>query len=356
MITLCRNSLSRGHITARVALVLAYICLSSCASLTNVGLNPKVADATQALVTRASVTSELKQNLYVLTFSGLVERFPLLNGIPAREPSSTLVLRNSPSGGFAVDRTGAIYTSYYLINGQNFDYYVDVYAPGASGAAAPVRTVSVTNVDISELWVDQGGYLYVSGWRNGVWGRVDIFAPGPSASTSIDAEQPTQIIALPGKTYWPGGIATDAGGQLYVTSRGDQNEVLVYTDPTTAPVLTRTFCSRHDTDGVAIDDRGSVFLLPLGYRDPPGRIGIAEMSGHARDCPESALRYIGLRDQNIDGYDSIAVWGHYLYALAVAKVEHPAKIITFDANRGWQHPVEVIERRNASAFDAVVGP
>jgi len=307
-------------------------------------------------VTRASVTSELKQNLYVLTLSGLVERFPLVSGVPARRPSSTLVLRNSPSGALAVDQTGAIYAAYYLTNGQNFNYYVDVYAPGASGAASPVSTVSVTNVDISALWVDQAGYLYVSGWRNGVWGRVDIFAPRVSANELNEFERPMQIIALPGKTYWPAGIATDGGGRLYVTSRGDENKVLVYTEPTTKPVLARTFCSRHDTNGVAIDDGGDVFLLPLAYRDPPGRIGIAEMSGQARECPESALRYIGSRDEKIVVFYSIAVWRHYLYALAVGRAEHPAKIITFDITRGWQHAVEVIDRRDAFSLDAVVGP
>jgi len=278
--------------------------------------------------------------------TGHVYQLPLINGIPSQHPSNSLAIVNVQTwGALAVGPDGSVYTGYFLLESHLIKYFVDVYAPGASGHDPPARTIEVTNIGISDLWVDQLGYLYVSGWSNNTGGAVDIFAPGASGLDS-----PVQIVHMPNRTDFTGGIATDSVGDLYVTSAEYHvKQIYVFANPITDPTLVRTFCTHRSAADVAVDDRGDEFVVPNEYRLPPGAIEIPVMPPDANACPMAPLRKIGIRHP-VFAIVGVASWRHFLYAVIRKGQEGGTGLYTFDSRLGIQRPLGLFDAKRFGTF------
>jgi hypothetical protein len=280
--------------------------------------------------------------------SGHVYRFTLIRGIPARTPSSVL---NVPHVliAFAVGSDGSLYLSRY---DQTFRYFVDVYAPGASGNQPPVRTVAVTNVDIFALWVDPLGYLYADGWRYGIGGRVDIYPPGAS-----QPDPPVQIISLPLPNDFAGAMVTDPQGNLYVSSSAQSNAIYVYQNPISHPTLIRQFCAHVDAYFIALNTTGDIYIAPNQYR-PGANISIPVLAVGDKSCPSSPIRRIYIPGASIETVGGLAIWGNFLYAAMRPTNPRQFNIYTLDARRNAQQPLSMINMKNLGqyGFFIALGP
>jgi hypothetical protein len=134
--------------------------------------------------------------------------------------------------GIALAGDGTLYVSNAGANSSTFDGSITVYAPGAQGNAAPTRVISGQNtrlVDPVGLTLDSAGYLYVAngyfiadGPGNNVFsGEVLVFAPGANGNAA-----PVRTISG-SKTSFSNpakGVAVDSQGWIYVTER----DILVF--------------------------------------------------------------------------------------------------------------------------------
>lgn len=112
----------------------------------------------------------------------------------------------------------------YVANGVTAS--VTVYAPGASGNAAPSRTISgdaTTLVGPRSVAVADDGTLYVGDLFGVGTNKVAVFAPGANGNVA-----PLRVIAGDQTGLaWPSGLALDSAGRLFVANR-EGDSVTVY--------------------------------------------------------------------------------------------------------------------------------
>jgi hypothetical protein len=94
---------------------------------------------------------------------------------------------------------------------------VTVYAPGATGDVAPVRTLTVRNGEGKQsgmgtadgIAVDRKGVLYVA-----MWGAIAVYAPGAAGDIA-----PTRLMRISDEYRdWGRSLMLDGKGRLYVSS------------------------------------------------------------------------------------------------------------------------------------------
>ncbi|HEX3466552.1 MAG TPA: hypothetical protein VHT05_00460 [Candidatus Elarobacter sp.] len=145
-------------------------------------------------------------------------------------PGATSLLRTlsisafTIAGGGAVAANGTVYVT-------SFGKGVAVYAPGASGNAAPARTILVSapsQLAAGGFAVDGSGTMYASA-HDAVW----IYPPSAGGSTPPSAQIVGASPGLNGNL----GLWFDATGNLYVANRFNHS-VLVYAPNATTPMRT----------------------------------------------------------------------------------------------------------------------
>ncbi len=119
--------------------------------------------------------------------------------------------------GVALDDTGSLYVA--NSNGSS----ITVYAPGARGIAAPLRTIRGALTGLGTpvgVTLDAAGRLYVSNYGAN---SITVYAPGATGNVA-----PLRTISgtLTGLSS-PAGVALDADGRLYVSNYG-ANSITVY--------------------------------------------------------------------------------------------------------------------------------
>lgn len=173
----------------------------------------------------------------------------------------------------ALDNARNLYVSNYtpLEKQRN----VDVFAPGADGDAAPLRTISGPDTQLqapSALSLDRAGNLYVvdsygasSGCSNptqGCW-AINVYAAGAGGNAA-----PVRSIRGPAtKLFYVYGSAVDASGNVYVADGYHVNCcVTVYAAGASGNVKPLRTIQGSRTDlavpvGVALDSHGNVYVL-----------------------------------------------------------------------------------------------
>jgi Beta-propeller repeat len=197
------------------------------------------------------VTQGNNNNQMILQFSAAA------NG--SVSPTSTLTM---PAGftaqSVATDSAGQLYV------GGIFGPIL-VYAAGASGAAAPVRTIlgsSTSFADPRVLTVDSAGSLYVYSFVvQGGAPTVSIFSPGANGQ----AAPSRQIVGALTLLDYGSGIAVDRSNNLYVANAGETGPgtILVFSPTATgnvAPVRTITG-PLGQTFGIDTDPAGNLYVL-----------------------------------------------------------------------------------------------
>jgi hypothetical protein len=206
-----------------------------------------------------------------------VMQFPT-SGTGNVTPSTTL---KGPAGvllsGLAVDGTGNLFVGGTIsANGPLASAEILIYAPGASGTAAPSRTIAGASTGLSvpgmsgidALGLDGSGNLYVSSFVN-IGG---ILYPGVSvfSSTADGNVTPTKVIGGSATTInasLPGQIAVDSANNIYTAggSLPQANSILIFNSNSTGNVPPTSMIAGantmlEDVVGIAVDSTGNVYV------------------------------------------------------------------------------------------------
>src|SRR5207237_4638462 len=161
--------------------------------------------------------------LYVLNSSGNSVTAYAAAASGDAAPGTAILGGGSSSGlynpaGAALDTAGRLYVA-------NCCDQVLVFAPGATGNAAPIHAISGARTDLAYptgIAFDGEGNLYVSNLVAGP--RITAYAPGAEGNIA-----PTDtIVGANTRLVSPRGIAFDAAGRLYVANGGISGQVLIY--------------------------------------------------------------------------------------------------------------------------------
>lgn len=175
----------------------------------------------------------------------------------AASPIRTLTLPPVMTpGAIAVDATGQVYV---LLYGGN---EINIYAAGATGNAAPTRQINGPMAllnDALSLAVDSAQNIYVA---NNYGSNVLVFA-----STANGSVLPTRVIVgnATGLFLWPSGITVDAVGDIFTTSDSLATQVLLEFAPgangNVAPIRSLDSPSAQLFLGVAVDATGNLYTV-----------------------------------------------------------------------------------------------
>lgn len=156
-------------------------------------------------------------HLYVAAVNRVI-RFALdKDGLPATTPDWQLNWQGF-SEAFAVALDGAGYI--YVTDADSRK--IDIFAPGSSGNARPVRTISIPGTRWS-IVVTTSGYIFVN-WGGGY--SIRVYAPG-AGDIGVTPALPLYSIQ---ESFSIGDLVQDAAGRLYVIPTVG-HEILVYNNP-----------------------------------------------------------------------------------------------------------------------------
>jgi hypothetical protein len=178
----------------------------------------------------------------------------------------------------AVDAKGQLYVG---INVAETTQRVAVYSPTASGSAAPVRTLTVTDfVQILDIAVDAAGNLYVAGYTGNGNNEIGVYSPQADGL----AAPVRRIIFTSSNVY---GVAVDATGDVFanvcrncIDTSLEVEELAPYASGVATPLRTIGLPlgsgNRLSNGGpVRLDGAGNLFTsaeLSLGDLDTPATI------------------------------------------------------------------------------------
>jgi hypothetical protein len=194
---------------------------------------PANATTTYTGVAPVALEVDASGNLYVGQSGSIAVFGATANGsaAPSRVLSGSQTTLTKVSN-LAIDGTGNIYALNETGAGTVSDTRdVAVFAPGASGNAAPSRTLNTGNV--SGLAVDVSGNLYTTSVANPPnslsIATIAIYGAGASGNAT-----PAHTIAgsATGIDQYPGSIAVDGAGNIYVACDGNLNTALISATPT----------------------------------------------------------------------------------------------------------------------------
>jgi len=179
--------------------------------------------------------------------------------------------------GLAVDVTGNLYVGGSIPSNNpasQGQLEVLVYAPGSNGMANPMRTIAgnstglggFTQNSISGLAVDSSGNVYVSSYLV----QGGLINPGISVfpSTANGDVAPANVITMTGNaTLSPGQIALDPAGNIYVAAvaLSGPGAILIFASDSTGTVPPTSTLAGPDTMinqlvGVAVDGAGNIYV------------------------------------------------------------------------------------------------
>jgi hypothetical protein len=269
------------------ALLLASV-LSACGA-PGAGGVPRLAQSAQGPLSTVdklphAVTSA---HLYVSSVVGDVFRYPINGGVVAPSPDLTLHTMSCGSCAFrsayaiALDSQNNLYIS--ILDGDTA--IIKEYAPGASGSATPIRTLTQVPLGLGGVAVDSQGNVYAVGNE-----RLAVYPPGSTT--------PIRILSVPKDSN---AIVVGAGGTLYVASTG---VISAFAHPLRNQKPTYQICS-----GTYVADGPSMYGIAVGVvhgarriyasqtintkKSPlAGRIGVWDAPLANRPCPQPSSQHI----------------------------------------------------------------
>jgi hypothetical protein len=246
-------------------LALGLVALTGCGSSGNSGgggggggtTAPTGALASGGATTLYAIENYYEPNESILQFS--------LSGAGSVSPTSTLLAPTTLIvGAVATDSSGQIYVGGAL----NPGYEILVYAAGASGAATPLRTITLDaegEFYPVSMTVDASGKLYAAGEsQDGSFSGVAVFD-----ATANGAATPIQLIQNAG-VQEPLSMAVDTSGKVYLSGLTDTSgEIVVFAAGATGnatPIQTISTVAATSTTvtvfwGLAVDASGDLYTV-----------------------------------------------------------------------------------------------
>jgi hypothetical protein len=257
-----------------------------------------------------------------------VARFPLVDDIPIGTPAGVLSVSYVP-GRIAASAGGVLYVADPAARSVN------VYAAGAAGHAAPLRSLTVTQTPLS-LALDAQGYTYVGE----AGGKVEVYAPG-AAGKAI----PVSVVSLELGTAAVNAVHVDNGGRLFGSQESQgQGFISEYGDPRTAPTFLRGLAGTggevpfEGIDGLATDESGELYVSQSGW---PQVWAFDESAC----CAYPVDRLIVARGIAQPTPTALAVRGRHAFILTGSGGAHgmaTPEIVVADVLHGVQTPLETI--------------
>jgi hypothetical protein len=209
--------------------------------------------------------------LYMVQNSGVagssVIELSLLNGETWQTnvtPSNTVTVPMQTSfQALAVDTLGNLYVSASVVTAPPMLYEILVYAPAATGAATPTRTLTSASLTApaTAIAVDATGEIYALSGNS-----ILVFAAtaaGTSTPVRIITGNLTQLNS-------PSSIAVDAAQNIYVaniiyTATTDGGNILVFSSTATGNAAPSSTLGGNNTSigiplGVAVDSSGNLYV------------------------------------------------------------------------------------------------
>jgi len=227
-----------------------------------------------------SVATDVYGNLYVGASNSVLYVVYVYPPSPSGTavPTRTINLTSATSAyAMALDASGLLYVA--TQQESSVSPLVNVYAANASGTATPLRTVQLTDFDpIWGLAVDDAGDIYISGAVSATSTLGSTYAIAVYAPTASGAATPARSILSSNAVY---GVAADDSGDIYVdTSLGSDSSYAVEEFAPTASGSTATPTSTTQLPmgtatvavggGVQLDRSGNFFAsLGLATAGPP---------------------------------------------------------------------------------------
>ena len=257
--------------------------------------------------------------------AGMLDRFPVVDGVLAATPDATLEIPQD-SLGIGVAANGTMYV------GASAKHEILAYAAGAQGTAHPFLTIPVPVAPI-EVAVDPSGYIFTRATLTNGLSRIYGYAPSGIEASEIGLQQASSL-------------AFDPQGNLYA---GFDDGFNVYATPETAPTLIRSACRRQGRSaigGLAISQDGRIFMARQRYltraRDTlsscPFPLGLYNM--YVQDDPTFYLPYV-------------AAGGGFLFSIEF----YQKRLLQLDPNKANQKPISDVRYSGFQGpYGIAVGP
>jgi hypothetical protein len=222
------------------------------------------------------VALDADKNIFVANFSNSVTAYAAGadgNVTPIRTISGSNTGLNTPVG-VALDADGNI----YIVNAALNHWSVTVYAASANGNVAPIRTITGPNTGLIEptsVALDSSAEVFVANdtcFRRGycVPDQVTVYAAGANGDVA-----PIRTISGPDtKLDHPQGIALDSESHIYVTNFFYKPSVTVYAAGASGnapPIRTIRGSSTRlkSPGGIALDADGYVYIINFPNNGKP---------------------------------------------------------------------------------------
>jgi hemin uptake protein HemP len=314
-----------------------------------VPLNRFLPVATVSLLLLAIGCSQTQQTgpaftLYEVQNSGVagssVIELPLLNGAtgnanitPANAVSSP---SQTPFQALAVDTAGNLYVSASNSTTTPATYEVLVYAPTATGAATPTRTITSASLTApaTSIAVDATGEVYaLTGNSIGVFAAT---ATGTSTPVRLISGSLTLLNSA-------SSIAVDAAQNIYVANTNGNN-VLVFSSTATGNVAPAGILSGAATEidtplGVALDSAGDIYVA--SFNQPSNSSLVLEFAPAATGNAAPTRVLTSVASYTLSGLAVDALDNLYVFTQAPTTNQLAIDVFTPDQS-GSTAPVETI--------------
>jgi sugar lactone lactonase YvrE len=187
----------------------------------NIAPTDVIAGGGTGLAAPGGITLDTDGNLYAANVNSITVYAPGATGnaSPIRTITAAAGVDLSNTFGVVVDNSGFLYVADGLAPGS-----ILVYAPGADGAATPVRTITGGATQLSRpegVALDAAGNLYVANHDNST---ITVYAPGADGAVAPIATIPTAGSNLSS----PSAIALDGVGNVYAANQGGSGSITIY--------------------------------------------------------------------------------------------------------------------------------
>jgi hypothetical protein len=202
----------------------------------------------------------------------------------AATPIRTITGLPSSVNALAVDSTGQIYALTH--------FNINVYAANATGNATPVRQITSDINSPYAMAVDSAHNIYVANYG---WMNIEVFSATAAANGD---DEPIRTIAGSNTqlSYYSYGIAVDATGDVFATTEsvaGSNLSAILEFAPNAngnaAPIKTLTAVSSYQIKGIKVDSAGNLFTVVVNNNNLQFAVDVFSPTATGSESPSQII-------------------------------------------------------------------